>query len=203
MPTGHTDVRESALAALGAQMQLRLLALPGDDRGSYVGTELAVADRVLSRIRADDLAAGPLFCEWGSGLGGVSAVAALNGFSSHGIEIQRELVVSARAMAADMDLPMRFAQGTFLLPGDEDLAAGMDHTDLTFGVHAWDELGLSPTDCDVVFAYPWPGEEACVDGVFARHACPGALLLTFHDWNYALLQRKQSGSEELLPLGWI
>ncbi len=181
----------------------RLQALPGDDRGGYVGSELLAVDRVLSRIQSEGLARGPLFCEWGSGLGGVCGVAALNGFSPLGIEIQGELVDSARSLAEDLGLSMTFAQGTFLRPGDEDLAAGTTHTRLTFDERAWDELDLAPADCDVVFAYPWPGEEACVDRVFARHASPGALLLTFHDWDYLLVQRKPVHTDELQPLGWM
>ncbi len=91
----------------------------------------------------------------------------------------------------------------FLFPGDEDLAAATVHTRLSFGSHAWDELDLAPEDCDVVFAYPWPGEEACVDGVFARHAAPGALLLTFHGWDHVLVQRKLADEDKLMQLGWM
>ena len=60
-----------------------------------------------------------------------------------------------------------------------------------------------PEDCNVVFAYPWPGEEAFVDGIFARHASPGALLLTFHGWDRVLVQRKLAENGELTPLGWM
>ncbi len=202
----------SALEPNASRQELARLEAAVDQRGSagargldggYVGSNLAVVDRALARIRDEDLARGPLFCEWGSGLGGVCAVAALNGFSPLGIEIQAELVDSARSLALDLDLPMSFAHGTFLLPGDEDLATGTDHTRLSFDGLAWDALDLAPGDCDVVFAYPWPGEEACVDRVFARHASDGALLVTFHDWDYLLVQRKDSGETELASLGWM
>jgi hypothetical protein len=192
-----------ALAHLVEEVRERLLALPGDDRGGYVGSELPAVNRVLARIQAEGLAHGPMFCEWGSGLGGVCGVAALNGFSALGIEIQGELVDSARSIAKDLDLPTVFAEGTFLLPGDEDLAGATAHTRLAFDCDAWDELDLAPEDCNVVFAYPWPGEEAFVDGVFARHASPGALLLTFHDWGRVLVQRKLADGGELTPLGWM
>lgn len=200
-----SDLRRpgGSLASLEGAMSKRLLALPGNDRGDYVGCDLASVDRVLSRIRADGLGRGPLFCEWGSGLGGACAVAAFNGFSPVGIEIQGDLVESARSLAEDLDLPMSFAQGTFLLPGDEDLVAGTSHTHLAFDSDAWDQLDVTPGDCDVVFAYPWPGEEACVDGVFARHASAGALLLTYHDWDHVLVQRKLADQRELRPLGWM
>ncbi len=202
MPIDDMQAPSDALMHLVEEVRERALALPGDDRGGYVGSELPAVNRVLARIQAEGLAQGPLFCEWGSGLGGVCGVAALHGFSPLGIEIQGELVDSARSMAKDLDFPMVFAEGTFLLPGDEDLAIATTHTRLAFGCHAWDELNLTPEECDVVFAYPWPGEEAFMDGVFARHASSGALLLTFHDWDRVLVQRKLANGE-LLPLGWM
>jgi hypothetical protein len=193
----------NALASLVEAVRVSLSELRGDDLADYVGSELLAVNRVLARIQAEGLARGPLFCEWGSGLGGVCGVAALNGFSSFGIEIQPELVDSARVLAKDLELAMIFAEGTFLLPGDEDLTAATAHTRLAFDRDAWNELGLAPEDCDVVFAYPWPGEEACLDGVFARHASPGALLSTFHDWDHVLVQRKLAGDENLQSLGWM
>ena len=203
MTVDDLEASGEALAQLEEEVRRRVLALPGEDRGSYAGSGLGAANRALVRIRAEGLAPGPLFCEWGSGLGGVCGVAAFNGFTPVGIEIQSELIDAARSMAKDLALPTVFAEGTFLLPGDEPLTAGTSHTHCAFEHDAWDALGVAPGDCDIVFAYPWPGEEACVDGVFARHASSGALLLTFHDRDRVLLQRKLPDSENLQSLGWM
>jgi hypothetical protein len=204
MPANESHVPGDPLARLVDEVGSRMLALTSHERGICVGSELPAIDRVLSRIRDEGLAQGPVFCEWGSGLGGVCGVAALNGFSPLGIEIQGEFVASARSLAEDLGLPMIFVEGTFLLPGDEDLAADPDsHTRLAFNQRAWDEIDLMPEDFDVVFAYPWPGEEILVDSVFARHACPGALLLTYHDFGRVLVQRKPVLDQELQILGWM
>jgi hypothetical protein len=203
VPTFDLHAAGDVVDGLVEEVKTRLLAVRAADRVGYVGSELAAVNRVLARIQAEGLAEGRVFCEWGSGLGGVCGVAAHNGFSPFGIEIQSELVNSARSMAKSLDLPTVFAVGTFLLPGDEDLAVATAKTQLAFDCHAWDELGLAPEDCHVIFAYPWPGEEAFVDAVFARHASPGALLLTFHDWNRVFVQRKLVDNEKLLPLGWM
>lgn len=203
MTVDDLKASDEAIAQLEEEVRRRVLALPSGGCGAYVGSGLGAVNRALARIRAEGLAPGPLFCEWGSGVGGVCGVAALNGFSPVGIEIQRELIDAARSMAKDLALPTVFAEGTFLLPGDEALAADTTHTHCTFEHDAWDALGMTPGDCDIVFAYPWPGEEACVDGVFARHASSGALLLTFHDWDRVLLQRKLPDSENLQSLGWM
>ena len=69
-----------------------------------------------------------------------------------------------------------FAQGTFLLPGDDALTADTTHTNRTFEHVAW-------------------------DAVFARHASSGALLLTVHNRDRVLLQRKLPDSENLQSLG--
>ncbi len=56
---------------------------------------------------------------------------------------------------------------------------------------------------DGLFAGPWIGEESIVDGVFERHASPGALLLTFHDHDRVLVQQKRNGQQGLRILGWL
>ena len=198
-----TELPADALAVLVEAVEKREQKLPGDDHGGYVGSNLIAANRALSRIQAEGLARGPVFCEWGSGLGGVCGVAALNGFLPHGIEIQGKLVTSARSLAEDLNLPMTFAEGTFLRPGDESSISGMTHTGLAYDCSAWDQLNLLPDECDLVFAYPWPGEEASFDDLFARHASPGALFLTFHGEDHLLLQRKLAEKDVPQVLGWF
>ena len=39
---------------------------------------------------------------------------------------------------------------------------------------------MDPASFDVVFAYPWPDEEAVVAALFERHSSPGAILATYH-----------------------
>jgi hypothetical protein len=194
----------SPLARLVEAVGQRAEVLDSDELRAYVGSDLPAVDRVLSHIQAEGLARGPVFCEWGSGLGGVCGVATLNGFTSLGIEIQPRLVEAARSLATDLGLPMVFAAGTFLLPGDADLAAtATSRTRSSFANDAWDELDLTPADCNVVFAYPWPGEEGFVDSVFSRHAAADTLLVTYHDHGRVLVQRKLAGRKNLLPLGWM
>ena len=60
----------------------------------------------------------------------------------------------------------------------------------TTGPDGYDELELDPDDFDVIFAYPWPGEEQVIFDLFADYAAVGALLLTYHGIEGVRLQRK-------------
>ena len=60
----------------------------------------------------------------------------------------------------------------------------------TSGPDGYEELHLEPDDFDVIFAYPWPGEEQVIFDLFADCAAVGALLLTYHGQEGVRLQRK-------------
>lgn len=161
--------------------------------------------RALEHVLDEHLARGRVFCEWGSGLGAVTTLASLLSFDAHGIEIEGDLVDAARRLALDVDAGATFAHGTFLQPGDETLAEGshLAHGEGGPRADAYRALGVRPAECDVVFHYPWPGEEALTDALFVRHTTPGALLLTFHDFARVLAQRHVEDASELQPVGWI
>jgi len=55
---------------------------------------------------------------------------------------------------------------------------------------AYEDLGLEPDDFDLIFAYPWPGEEQVIFDLFADCASTGALLLTYHGLEGVRLQRR-------------
>ncbi len=198
-PTSCADISSVADA-----LRTRTSLLPPLDRPDYVCTELFSVDRALCRLRSQGLAPGPVFCDWGSGLGGVCIIAALNGFEAYGIEIDSGLVAGAMALTADLDLPVAFVEGSFLQPGDELLVTDPGvRTKLVFDTRAWRQLDLRPADCDVVFSYPWPGDEGFVERVFLARASDGALLLTFHDADRVLAQRRIAGGRELETMGWL
>jgi hypothetical protein len=157
----------------------------------FVASEPVLAYRVLREVAASYAKPGALFCEWGSGFGVITSLAAMLDFDAVGIEIESELVEAARQLAHDFDVPAEFVHGSFLPHGFEA------HPDIGSGF-AWlktesaglDELPFDANDFAVIFAYPWPDEEDVASIVFERYAATGALLVTFHGGDDFRLRRK-------------
>ena len=105
------------------------------------------------------------------------------------------LIREARGLADEFGLPVEFALGSFVPRGAEKRvhAAGSYSWLTTDGDYAYDDLGLDPADLDVVFAYPWPDEEAVVCDLFDRYAGTGAILATYHGSAEFRLKRKVPG----------
>ncbi|MFO0825394.1 MAG: hypothetical protein U0792_20125 [Gemmataceae bacterium] len=158
----------------------------------FVASDYALAYRRLRDLSASAFTRGRQFCEWGSGLGVVTCLAAMLDFDACGIEIEGDLVNEARQLAADFDNPAEFVQGSFVPRGAERrvYAAGEYSWFTTEGDHAYEELGLDISDMDVVFAYPWPDEEAVTAELFERYAGPGAVLVTYHGTDDLRIRRK-------------
>ncbi|MDB5306239.1 MAG: class SAM-dependent methyltransferase [Gemmataceae bacterium] len=159
---------------------------------AFVPSDFDGAYRLLRALADSPLARGPRFCEWGSGFGVVTCLAAMVGFDACGIEVAGELVDHACQLAADFDLEAEFVRGSFVPRGGEDRVCrtGEYAWFTTDADAAYDELGLDPDDMDVVFAYPWPDEEAVTGELFDRYAGPGAVLITYHGGDDFRLRRK-------------
>ena len=159
---------------------------------AFVPCNYGAAYGILQHLAAHAAAAGTLFCEWGSGFGVVSCLAALLEFDAYGIEVDSTLVRASRRLAADFGLPVEFVQGSFIPAGDRLLmrAAGSFAWLTTTEAPAHEQLGLATEDFGIIFAYPWPDEERALGQLFERHAAAGALLVTHHGGEDFRLRRK-------------
>lgn len=194
----------SRVEALLAAVPERLANLEGQNHlPGFVACDLPPLVRAFEHIRDEQLAAGDVFCEWGSGLGSATLLASLYSYTAYGIEIESELVDASRRLARDLDIEASFVHGSFHNPGDGDLLVGTRYAADALTGQAYADMGCTLEQCDVVFSYPWPGEELLFDTIFQRHSKPGALLLTFHGESRLLLQRHDAGEDELRPLGWM
>ncbi|MGL6095508.1 MAG: hypothetical protein ACRC7O_06890 [Fimbriiglobus sp.] len=182
---------ELPTSSAGLPADVRAFLRDADDRidayrsrvvaSAFVPSDYVGAYGVLRGLAGGVQVRGNRFCEWGSGFGVVATLAAMLEFDSCGIEADAELVTEARRLADDFDTPVEFIHGSFVPPGAETRlhTAGTYSWMTTEADHAYDELGLDVADMDVVFAYPWPDEEAVTADLFARYAGPGAVLVTY------------------------
>ncbi len=159
----------------------------------FVPSDFTAVWRVLAAIQDGRLAPGSAFCEWGSGFGVVACLAAMLGYDACGIEIEHDLVAEAEGLAEDHGLHVAFTQGSFVPEGGDHFTDNMmsDVAWLAVGeASGYDALGLDVDDFDVVFAYPWPGEESVVEDLFEHYAGRGALLVTYRGREAVWVQRK-------------
>ncbi len=164
----------------------------------FVPSDFVTVYRALRAIVEGGLAPGESFCEWGSGFGVVASLAAMLGLHSHGIEIQSDLVDASQSLAEDFGLAVEFIHGSFIPRGGTNLVDdGFADTNeqvtwlITDSDGAYDELGLDPCDFDLIFAYPWPGEESVIEALFEQYAATGSLLLTYNQYDVVRVQRKR------------
>jgi hypothetical protein len=141
----------------------------------FVAADYDSVRNALLSLRAP----GRSFLEWGSATGVVTIMADLMGFEACGIELDAALVRVARDLAARAGSRARFAEGSFLpmgwvwKPRSGDGRTGT----IGHGPSGYLELGRALSDFDVVYAFPWSGEEQMMLDLFNCHGRADALLL--------------------------
>ena len=158
----------------------------------FVPSDFERAYRLLYLLASTDLTAGCLFCEWGSGFGVITCLAALLGFEACGIEIDVELVEAAQQLAVDFGLSVDFVRASFIPKADEAYvnAGGAFSWLTTDGRDADRELGLAADEPNVIYAYPWPDEERVTGDLFERNTAVGTILVTYHGGDEFRLRRR-------------
>ncbi|MCP3914017.1 MAG: hypothetical protein GY711_00495 [bacterium] len=142
------------------------------------------------------------FVELGSGGGVVTVMADLLGYDAYGIELEPWLVERSIELAEEFESNASFVEGSFVPPSyqEEIEHQSRDHFTPTAGACAYDELGLELDDFDLIFAYPWPGEEDWLDELVQRYARPEAFLLVYDSsGGFRLSQAKLAGRAIELP----
>lgn len=187
---------EPAAARLIGDAERRVEAFTRSRRpriDNFVTSDFRQVDAALDWIVQQRLLCGNSFCEWGSGFGVVAMLAALRGLNSFGIEIEPSLVEEAAALAEDHGIEVEFATGSFITESGRAVmeAGGETQHVETETPAAYDTLGCQICDFDLIFAFPWPGEEEHWFELFDRFACDGALLLSYHGIEQLRLQRHQ------------
>jgi len=122
---------------------------------------------------------GRRFLEWGSATGVITIMADLLGFDSCGIELDSALVDVGRDLASRWRSNARFATGSFIPLGWEWKHSGGNgrHGTIGRGPSGYLELGRALDDFDVIYAFPWMGEEPMMLDLTRSHGREDAHLL--------------------------
>ena len=132
-----------------------------------------------------------VFCEWGSGFGTATCLAALLGYEAYGLEIDAELVRLSRAIARRLGIRVQMLC-TSLFPAGYAAYAGVDgaalvtpesvsdHNDEGRGPRRYDGMDIAIADIGLFFASPWPEEQALMQQLFDAVAMEGAMLVVYH-----------------------
>lgn len=155
----------------------------------FVASDYRLTYHALHALTDSDQVTGDRFCEWGSGFGVVACVAAMLGFNACGVEIEGILVDGAQQLADDFGLPAEFLTGSFIPQGRNIPTEGFSWLTTREDANC-DDSGLNPADFDVIFAYPWPDEEAVVEELFEHDASEGAILMTYHEVQEMRIRKK-------------
>jgi hypothetical protein len=187
--TAPAEVRPAA-AELDPALRARLHALAEEGRDFW--------DRFDAEVRQKDFhpfvpadyervlqallplrAPGVRFLEWGSATGVITIMADLLGFEAYGIELDAGLVETARELAQKHGSAARFAAGSFIPSGYRYRPRHGDGRLGTIGVgeSGYRELGHPLDDFDIVYGYPWGGEEPMMLDLMRAYGARDARLM--------------------------
>jgi hypothetical protein len=176
--------RLAALCATGWELFERFEAEVRDRRfHPFIASEYEVVLAALVAHRRPGLR----FLELGSASGVIAIMADLLGYDACGIEIDASLVATARDLAARFDSGARFVEGSFFptgyvyRPRDRRGSA----VPLGDGLSGYVQLGRALDDFDVVFGFPWGGEEPIMLDLMRCYGREDALLLV-HGVDYGV-----------------
>jgi hypothetical protein len=135
-------------------------------------------ERVLQTL-LELRAPGLRFLEWGSAMGVIAIMADLLGFEAYGIELDPKLVEMARGLAERYGSDAKFVAGSFVPSGYRwKSRTGDDRIGtIGYGQSGYPELKHPLDDFDIVYAYPWSGEEPMMLDLMASYGDRGARLV--------------------------
>lgn len=188
------EKRIEALFASGSRRRLPRF-VPADARAVHAA---------LAHITRLDLPVGRVFCEWGSGLGVATCLAAMLGYEAYGIEIEPELSALASGLAADHGIAAHILTESYFPEGYESYAgtgttelltpameAGGNHR-LQAGIR-YPGMDFDTDEIDVFYVYPWPSEQEMMLELFDEVASDGAILLAYHGDGEVAGYKKNAG----------
>jgi len=103
-------------------------------------------------------------------------------------------VALSERLAADYRLKVSFYRGNLVPYGGQRIAEQVGDFEwlAVGGSDPYEQMGLDINDFDIIFAYPWPGEQWVIERLFDRFAANGALLMTYNGAEGVRLFRRRT-----------
>ena len=151
------------------------LEVRGETFHPFIAAEYDTVLEALISVREPGLS----FLEWGSATGVITIMADLLGFEAYGIELDRSLVEQARTLSRSWGSNAQFALGSFLPTGYRyrGPSDGIQPSTIVDAPSGYLELGHPLEQFDVVYAFPWSGEEPMMLDLMDCYGRSDALLL--------------------------
>ena len=158
----------------------------------------------LDEVTKQNLPPNRIFCEWGSGFGTATCMAALLGYQAYGLEIEEELVWLSRAIARRLGIPVEIIC-TSMFPKGYDSLSGVggvelvrpeslsDDNDKNQSPLRYDGMDIDIAEIGLFFAYPWPEERELIQELFDAVAAVEAILVAYHTDKQVCVFRKVDG----------
>ena len=169
----------------------------------FLPSDAAQVFAALNYVTRHGLVPGQVFCEWGSGLGTTTCLAALLGYEAYGIEIEPELAAFSRDMARELAISVEILCTSYIPEGYESYSGvgGEDlvQTEPFFSPGAavdrelyYEGMEVEIAAIDLFFVYPWPEEQELMQTLFDVVAVEGAILIAYYSDRDICVYRKMS-----------
>ncbi|MGY8689144.1 MAG: hypothetical protein ACKVHP_15590, partial [Verrucomicrobiales bacterium] len=157
----------------------------------YIPSDPILFYKGLANVTKNDLPLGRVFCEWGSGFGVCTCLAAKLGYESFGLEINPNLAAYSRELAQDLSLNVQILETSYV-PEDYESYSGIGGEFLiknekvasrdarVVSELTYEGMDHEIAEIDVFFAYPWPMEQEFMQELFDEIAVEGAILICYH-----------------------
>ncbi len=157
----------------------------------FVPSVSEVVFAALEEVTNRHLPPNRIFCEWGSGFGTATCMAALLGYEAYGIEIEEDLVRLSNAIARRLAIPVKMIC-TSMFPKGYRVHTGVNgtalvtpesprpHLDEKKQPLRYDGMDVDIAEIGLFFVYPWAYEQELVQELFDAVAGEGAILVVYY-----------------------
>ena len=176
----------------------------------YLPSDPAPFYSALAHLTAKDIPLGKVFCEWGSGFGVHSCLAALLGYEAYAIEIEPDLADLADKLAESLKLNVETLCTSYVPEGFESYAGvdgdvlirpeEMTYNDRDSSVEfepSYEGMPHTAAEVDVYFMYPHPSDQDFMISLFEAIAVEGAILVAYYAQGDIHAYRKADGGDDI------